>query len=71
MCPQVKERLQIRPGDSEEEVRKRLSNYNAYTEELDDYYGDTAQHVNADQDPHTVFESIESMIVNPIPKQFV
>ena len=69
-CLQVKERLQIRPADSEDAVRKRLAQYNAYAEELDEYYTDTAQHVNADQDPHTVFECIESMIVNPLPKQF-
>ena len=27
------------------------------------------QTVNADQDPHTVFESIESLLVKPLPKQ--
>ncbi len=44
-------------------MQKRLQEYNSYSEELSDYYED-AQHVNADQDPHTVFESLESLIVN-------
>lgn len=65
---EVKERLQCRPSDSGTEVRKRLSQYHAYIEEIADYYGN-AQHINADQDPHTVFECIESMIVNPLPKR--
>jgi adenylate kinase len=66
---EVKERLCKHPSDTEEEVRKRLSQYHAYVEEIADFYTD-AQHVNADQDPHTVFECIESMVVNPLPKHF-
>ncbi|KAL5012337.1 hypothetical protein ScPMuIL_010888 [Solemya velum] len=65
---EVKERLECRPSDCDQEVRKRLSQYHAYIEEIADYYSD-AQHINADQDPHTVFECIESMIVNPLPKR--
>lgn len=67
--PEVKERLQRFPKDSEDEVRKRLAQYHAYVEEIADFYLD-GQHVNADQDPHTVFECLESMIVNPLPKRF-
>ena len=63
-----KDRLQGHPGDEEEEVRKWLSQYNAYVEEIGDCYTE-GQHVNGDQDPHTVFGCIESMIVNPLPKQ--
>ena len=66
----VQDRLIIHQKDSEDEVRKRLANFNAYSEEIGDYYEDS-QHVNADQDPHTVFENIESMIVNPLPKRFL
>ncbi|CAH1787369.1 unnamed protein product [Owenia fusiformis] len=65
---EVKERLERHPKDSEENVRKRLSEFNTYMEEISDCYPD-CQHINADQDPHTVFECIESMIVNPIPKR--
>ncbi|KAJ8299873.1 hypothetical protein KUTeg_021392 [Tegillarca granosa] len=66
---EVKSRLQKHAKDEEETVKKRLASYNAYVEELTDYYLD-GQHVNGDQDPHTVFECIESMIVNPLPKRF-
>ena len=65
---EVKDRLQIHPCDEEEAVRKRLAEFATYREELSDFYVD-AQHINADQDPHTVFECIESMVVNPLPKQ--
>ena len=65
---EVKNRLRCDPKDQEEDVQKRLAQYHAYSEEINDYYMD-AQHINADQDPHTVFECIESMTVNPIPAQ--
>lgn len=42
--------------------------YDSQVEELMDYYS-TSQGVNADQDPHTVFESIESLLTKPLPKQ--
>ncbi|ELT89859.1 hypothetical protein CAPTEDRAFT_200548 [Capitella teleta] len=64
---EVKDRLKISPKDEEEAVRKRLADYHAYSEELADFYSDS-QRINADQDPHTVFESIESMVVKPLPK---
>ena len=64
---EVKDRLKIRPKDTDEAVRKRQSQYQTYIEELQDFYT-FGQHINADQDPHTVFESIESMIVNQLPK---
>ena len=50
------------------QVRRRLAEFTSYCEELADYYDDV-QHINADQDPHTVFECLESMIVNPLPKR--
>lgn len=64
---QVKDRLRVAPKDEEEAVRKRLAAYHAYSDELADYYVE-AQRINADQDPHTVFENIESMVVKPLPK---
>lgn len=51
------------------QVRKRLAAYYAHQEDLQDYYSAAAR-VNADQDPHTVFEYIESTIVNPLPKKY-
>ncbi|KAK7496967.1 hypothetical protein BaRGS_00011703 [Batillaria attramentaria] len=66
---EVKDRLIHHPLDQEEAVRPRLAMYHAYVEEISDYYLD-AQHVIADQDPHTVFECLESMTVNPLPKRY-
>jgi len=66
---QIKDRLTQNPRDCEDEVRKRLATYSAHQEDLQDYYGAAAR-VNADQDPHTVFEYIESTIVNPLPKKY-
>ncbi|XP_066294250.1 adenylate kinase 8-like isoform X2 [Branchiostoma lanceolatum] len=65
---EVKSRLHQHPKDEEEAVKKRLIEYHAYTEEIADFY-ETAMRINADQDPHTVFEFIESMIVNPLAKK--
>ena len=66
---EVKDRLVYHPKDQEEAVRKRLAQYHAYVEEIADYYLD-AQHIIADQDPHTVFECLESMTVKPLPKRY-
>lgn len=65
----VKDRLQIHPRDNEKEVRARLSQWQAYVDELNEYYEDYIQHINADQDPQTVFECIESMSVKPLPRK--
>ncbi|KAK2170983.1 hypothetical protein NP493_1119g00051 [Ridgeia piscesae] len=64
---EIKERLVVDPRDQQDAVKKRLARYNAYMDELADFYTDS-QHINADQDPHTVFECIESMLVKPLPK---
>lgn len=59
------------PGNFHDgQVRKRLAAFYAHQQDLQDYYN-TAARVNADQDPHTVFEFIESTIVNPLPKKYV
>lgn len=55
------------PRDMEDRVSERLEFYNSCVEELVECYS-WGQHVNADQDPLTVFECIESMLVNPLPK---
>lgn len=56
------------PRDSEEKVRARVEQYQQFLDDILDYY-ETGQHVNADQDPQMVFESVESILVNPLPKQ--
>ena len=67
---EIKERLEINPADREEAVVARLSQYQSYRDALAEFYAELgAQRANADQDKHTVFETIESMMVNPLPKQ--
>ncbi|KAI8779473.1 adenylate kinase 8-like [Biomphalaria glabrata] len=66
---EVKDRLWKNEKDSVENVQKNLSQFVAFSEELLDYYTE-GQHVNSDQDPHTVFECLESMICKPLPKNF-
>lgn len=66
---EVKDRLQTHPSDTVDAVTAELSKYQAYREELLDYYSNYGcQRVNVDQDTHTIFETLESMIVNPLPK---
>ena len=57
------------PKDVESAVNDRMAQYQAYIEEIGEYYEECGQHINADQDIHTVFECIESIIVNPIPRK--
>lgn len=58
------------PKDKEEGVEEKLAEYMSFYEELQEYYS-TGYHVNAEQDYITVFEEIESFVVNPIPKHTV
>ena len=55
--------------DLESAVNERMAQYQAYIEDIGEYYEESGQHINADQDIHTVFECIESIIVNPIPRK--
>ena len=57
------------PKDVESAVNHRMAEYQAYIEEIGEYYEGTGEHINADQDIHTVFECIESIMVNPIPRK--
>jgi len=68
MTEDIKERLKVNPKNADEAVRARLVEYHAHRDELLDYYsGQGAHRVNADQDIHTVFETLEGLIVNPLP----
>ena len=67
---EVKDRLCVGPKDTEDAVRKVIAQFSVFADEIADFY-EEAQRINADQDPHTVFESIESMIVNPLPKKLI
>jgi adenylate kinase len=63
---EILNRLETHPHDTEEQVSKRLEIHREFAQELEDVY-QLGQHVNADQDPLTVFEVIESLLVNPLP----
>jgi len=68
MTQEIKDRLVVNPKHSEETVLANLAAYHAYREELAEYYSrHGAQRVNADQDTHTIFETLEGQIVNPLP----
>ncbi|XP_030317011.1 adenylate kinase 8 [Calypte anna] len=64
--PEIQARLRQNPRDTEENVEKRVEAYYRHAKELEGFYED-AFYVNADQDPHVVFEFIESCIIKPIP----
>ncbi|MGH0155961.1 UNVERIFIED_CONTAM: hypothetical protein FKN15_030324 [Acipenser sinensis] len=64
---QIQDRLQMNPRDSAESLQRRLDLYRTNLPELQELYSD-AVYVNADQDPHAIFELLESHIVNRLPK---
>ena len=67
---EVKERLKVHPRDEESQVQMELNEFHSEKEDLMDYFQNTDNKlltINADQDTHSVFETIESMICNPIP----
>ncbi|XP_059958677.1 adenylate kinase 8 [Mesoplodon densirostris] len=65
---EIQARLLQSPKDSEEQVRLRMELFYRNSAELHEFYGQAIT-VNGDQDPYTVFEYIESGIVNPLPKK--
>lgn len=68
LTPDIKERLVIHPKDSEESVDSHITEYNSNISDLEDYYTQ-ALNVNGDQDPFGILETLESYIINPLPKQ--
>ena len=68
---EVRERLVQRPQDSEERVRAKVADFYAHVRNLQEYYESVGIHINADQDPNTVFECIESGLVNYVPKPLI
>lgn len=63
---EVHKRLRRNPKDSPEHMEMKIDFFNRQVIDLEDYYED-AIYINADQDPYTVFEYIESCLVNPLP----
>ncbi|XP_039660264.1 adenylate kinase 8 isoform X1 [Perca fluviatilis] len=58
---EVQNRLKTRPEDSTDIVTHKLSQYRIHTAALQSVYPD-AYHIDADQDPHSVFEALESRL---------
>ena len=65
---EVRERLRKKATDTDEIVKAKISEFYSSIRYIHDYYEPILQHINADQEPSTVFELIESGVVNPIPK---
>ncbi|XP_056149878.1 adenylate kinase 8 isoform X2 [Lampris incognitus] len=63
--PEIQSRLQTHPDHTEQSVQCRLREYWTHTATLQCIYSD-AVHVNADQDPHLVFESVESRLMERV-----
>ncbi|XP_033282770.1 adenylate kinase 8 isoform X3 [Orcinus orca] len=65
---EIQARLLQSPKDSEEQIRLRMEQFYRNSAELQEFYGQAIT-LNGDQDPYTVFEYIESGIINPLPKK--
>ncbi|XP_058492611.1 adenylate kinase 8-like [Solea solea] len=58
---QVQDRLRTRPEDSMQSVTDSLNQYRTHTASLQSVYPDAIL-IDADQDPHSVFEALESRL---------
>ncbi|XP_068011718.1 adenylate kinase 8 isoform X3 [Melanerpes formicivorus] len=66
--PEIQARLRQNPKDQAENIERRVEVYSRNVKLLEDFYRD-AFYVNADQDPHAIFEFIESCIIHPLPRK--
>ncbi|XP_077196716.1 adenylate kinase 8-like isoform X2 [Paroedura picta] len=64
--PEVNQRLRRNPKDRPERVEVKADLYHQQVRELEEFYEDGIP-VNADQDPYTIFEHIESSLVKSLP----
>uniref|UniRef100_A0A669CX70 Adenylate kinase 8 n=1 Tax=Oreochromis niloticus TaxID=8128 RepID=A0A669CX70_ORENI len=60
---EVQHRLKTRPEDSMESVTQRLKQYRVHSAALQSVYPE-AIHIDADQDPHSVFEAVASRLTS-------
>ncbi|XP_028353031.1 adenylate kinase 8 isoform X8 [Physeter macrocephalus] len=65
---EIQARLLQSPKDSEEQIKLRMDRFYRNSAELEEFYGQAIT-LNGDQDPYTVFEYIESGIINPLRKK--
>ncbi|XP_072208530.1 adenylate kinase 8 isoform X3 [Excalfactoria chinensis] len=64
--PKIQARLKQNPKDKEDNIEKDVDFFQRNIRYLEEFYED-AFYVNADQDPHPIFEFIESCIIKPFP----
>ena len=62
----VRDRLVQKTSDSEANVNQKINEYFRHVKDLLDHYENVGIKINGDQDANTVFESIESGVVNPL-----
>merc|ERR1712166_991225 len=65
---EAEERLVQHPDDDEQVVGGRLAAYRAVEQSLTAFYSDVTE-INADQEPHMVFQYIDGRLVMPLLKQ--
>ncbi|XP_006835059.1 PREDICTED: adenylate kinase 8 [Chrysochloris asiatica] len=65
---EIQARLLQNPKDAEEQVKLKMDMFYRNSAELEGFYK-YAITINGDQDPYTVFEYIESGIINPLPNK--
>lgn len=63
---EVNQRLRRNPKDRPQRVEVKADWYYQQVRELEDFYEDGIP-INADQDPYSIFEHIESCLVKPLP----
>nr|CDS20102.1 adenylate kinase [Echinococcus granulosus] len=68
MLERVAGRVGRPPGMAECEVSLKLTRHAAHRDELVEYYGPRVLNVNADREKETVFEQVESFLVNKMPR---
>ena len=66
----VSARLLTHPQDQEEVVTQKLSRFESYQSEIREVYEAVSKHVNGEQDPHAVFECVETFIVNELSQSY-
>ncbi|XP_044295923.1 adenylate kinase 8 [Varanus komodoensis] len=66
---ETNDRLLMHPRDVEETVMLKVEAYFRLSSSLESFF-EEAFFINGDQDPQTVFEYIESYIVNPLPTKY-
>uniref|UniRef100_A0ABM5F6J2 Adenylate kinase 8 isoform X1 n=2 Tax=Pogona vitticeps TaxID=103695 RepID=A0ABM5F6J2_9SAUR len=64
---EVNDRLLVHPKNTEDAVKLKVDAYFRLAGDLENFFEDAVV-INADQDPQTIFEYIESYIVNPLSK---